>query len=344
MLLLCSCTMQAQQMKTLSWTAEASTYYAVNTASKGSDAFIDLMNTAARTGAGLNILRGSIGIDLTQLHGQVALQYGDITKAVWGKQFLLQEGWIGYRIAPDIDLQAGAFLSHFGVEGLVPSQNYSGIVSTTGFFDPNYFGGIKCYVKLSEFTSAHLDVLTSFNGLEIDGDIPAVSFGIEYTPDTTTQLTCSSILSEEPLDDKTYQLYTQVSGMLRRRQWHLLGELNIGAELPSAATPAMMMTSALLGCYYDVTNILQVGLRAECVIDPHGIMADDRYARPLLIEALSSAGVTATVNYAAAPWCTIRADLRRLSAIDNISVIDANPPVRARTEAIVTVDLVLNSD
>jgi hypothetical protein len=50
------------------------------------------------------------------------------------------------------------------------------------------------------------------------------------------------------------------------------------------------------------------------------------------------------MNYAAASWCTIRADVRRLTAIDSVSVIDANPSVRARTEAVLTVEMYLGGD
>ncbi len=334
---------QPQQL--LRWNAEASWYYSHNTADNGGYEFHDLMNTAARTGAGLNILRGTVELDAEWIHGAVSLQYGDIAEAVWGKQFPIQEGWLGYRITNKVDLQAGLFLSHFGVEGLRPVENYSGIVSTTGYFDPNYFGGVKCYISLSDVTLMHVDVLTSFNGLEIDGEIPALSINLVHTPDTLTQLTLSSILSEESLHDRrAFQLYTQVSGVFHRDAWHLLGELNVGAEIPTSAAPGFLMTSALLGCYYDLTRTLQCGLRAECVVDPHGIMANDRYASPLPINELSAAGVTATVTYSALPWCKVRADLRRLSAINSVSVIDANPPVRARTEAVVTVELYLNSD
>jgi hypothetical protein len=343
--LLCTAMLHAQPRQIIRWSAEASSYYSLNTADNGGYDFHDLMNTAARTGAGLNILRATAALDAERIHGAISLQYGDIAQTVWGKQFPLQEGWLGYRVTSGVDIQAGVFLSHFGVEGMRPSENYSGIVSTTGFFDPNYFGGVKCYVALSDVMLFHADVLTSFNGLEIDGEIPAYSLNLEYRPDSLTQLAWNSILSEEPLNEqRVYQSYTQMSATLHRGSWHLIGEVNIGAELPTSVTPGLVMTSGLLGCYYDVDDRLQVGLRGEYVIDRHGIVADDRYASPLPINELSAAGATATMNYAAASWCTIRADVRRLTAIDSVSVIDANPSVRARTEAVLTVEMYLGGD
>jgi hypothetical protein len=343
--LLCTAMLHAQPRQIIRWSAEASSYYSLNTADNGGYDFHDLMNTAARTGAGLNILRATAALDAERIHGAISLQYGDITQAVWGKQFPLQECWLGYRVTSGVDIQAGVFLSHFGVEGMRPSENYSGIVSTTGFFDPNYFGGVKCYVALSDIMLFHADVLTSFNGLEIDGEIPAYALNLEYHPDSLTQLAFSSILSEEPLvGQRAYQSYTQLSATLHRGSWHMIGEVNVGVELPTSVSPGLAMTSGLLGWYYDIDDHLQVGLRGEYVIDAHGIMADDRYASPLPIDQLSAAGATATINYVAASWCRIRADLRRLTAIDSVSVIDANPSVRARTEAVLTVEMYLSGD
>lgn len=336
--------LSAQDESPYSWTLTASAYNALNTADNGESEFHDLMTTARRTGPGLNLIAGTVKADWGRIQSQVTLQYGEVPLATTGISFPIQEAWIGVRATDDVRILAGLFLSPAGAETNVPFDNYSGIISAPGFFEPGYSPGIKFFAQLSDNLLVHADVMASYFGRTIDGKLPAFAATLEHTLDSSTQVVWSNVVSEEPTGIlNQYQLYSQASFVHHTGQLHFIGELNVAVELPNKSSVAHAMTSGFVGGYWDFAQHAQIGLRAECMYDPFGVLADDRYASPLPIVRLDIAGITATATYALAPWCKVRVDLRRLTAIDELSVVDANPPVRALSEAVLTVDMQLSS-
>lgn len=321
--------------------ASAGLYGSHYTTSRGKNEFHDLLNFAPGDNIGLNNIYLGARATSSTVFGAVTLQYGDIPRSGWDPdQPWLQEAWLGYHIAEDFDVTAGAFTSALGVESLMSFENYSGIISVPGFFNPGFYSGVQVLWKPSTTTFVNAGVVSSFSDFSISGNVPAVSIGLAYAPQPEHLLTIQSLLSEEQLDvGEHYQLYTSITGKLRQNNLHMLTELNFCYEFANTSYTSSYMLSGLLGVYYDVTSSLQTGVRIEALYDPQGALADSRFNKPLPYNTLSMAGVTASISYRPSRWSLIRADVRYLGVLDNKSFIEIDPDARERRELVVSTDI-----
>jgi hypothetical protein len=325
------------------WWLTASGYASAYSSDEGSQPFHDLVTTAPRSGIGGNMIAGSLTATYGVLYGALTLQAGDVPTVVWQPAFpYVQEAWLGLHLRHDVRLEAGAFISHLGVESMIPFQNAMGIISISGFFDPNFFAGAKLYWDVSSTVTVHADVLTSYSGFQYEGSIPAFCASMIWRPDSTLAVYANSMLSDEPLSRGTqFQSYTNIYAEYTTDDIHALAEFNVGAELPTADHGTYPMTSAQLTIFHSILPTLALGIRGEIILDPHGIMANDRYPAPLPITQLNAAGVTGSIQFRPNAWSRIGFDLRRVSALDDTSIIDVDPNIAARTEAVLSVDVFL---
>lgn len=329
---------------TVHWWTTGSFYAASYSSDEGSEPFHDLVTTSPRDGVGVNMIAASASLTYGPLYATATLQAGDVPTAVWQPYIpYVQEAWLGVHLGTDVRCEGGLFISHLGVESIIPFQNLIGIVSVSGYFDPNFFGGAKVFWDVSKTVTLHADVLTSYSGAVYEGDLPAFCASMIWRPDTSLTIYANSMLSDEPLTSGIqFQTYTNIYAEYRSPSIHALAEWNVGAELPTATLGWRPMTSGQLTIMYSVTPVISVGLRGECFLDPHGIMVNDRYASPLPFSSLNVAGYTASVRVTPLSWASIGVDLRRLTALDDTSVIDIDPSIAARTEGVFHVDLFLD--
>ncbi len=303
----------------------------------------DLVGSAPRDGLRLNIISGSVRGRYDAVYGALTLQTGDYARASWmNDMFWLQEAYIGVHLTDAMRLEAGSFSSHVGVESMILTENYSGIISLPGFFDPNYFGGVKYLWDVSETVEMQFDVVTSFNGYPLEQGVPAFTTGVTWQRDSTHMFAGNVFVSRETIEeiDQT-QLYFNLQSTLELPSVHVLGEINYALELADGTASTQAMVSGFIAGYVDILPTLMAGLRGEMLIDPDGILADDRFNAPLPYRTLSAGGCTATVSYRPLPWCMVRADMRYLTAFDDRSFIETDPNVKERTEAVLSVDFTL---
>jgi len=325
------------------WWLTASGYASAYSSDEGSQPFHDLVTTAPRSGVGGNMIAGSVSATYGVLYGALTLQAGDVPTVVWQPAFpYVQEAWLGLHLRDDVRLEAGAFISHLGVESMIPFENLMGIISIAGFLDPNFFAGAKLYWDVSPTVTVHADVLTSYSGFQYEGSIPAFCASMMWTADSTLSVYVNSMVSDEPLTRGTqFQSYTNVYAEYTTSDFHALAEFNVGCELPTADHGAYPMTSAQLTVFHSILPTLALGVRGEIILDPHGIMANDRYPAPLPITMLNAAGVTGSLQFRPNKWSRIGFDLRRVEALDDTSIVDVDPNISARTEAVLSLDVFL---
>lgn len=303
----------------------------------------DLVNSAPRDGIHVNIISGSLRGRYDAVYGAVTLQLGDYPRASWTTNtYWLQEAYVGVHLNETMRLEAGSFSSHIGVESMIPSENYSGIISLAGFFDPNFFGGVKYLWDVTPEVEVQADLVTSFNGYDLRNDAPAFTTGATWQRDSTHVIAAHVFVSRETFEQREHtQLYINLSSTMEIPGIHLLGEFNYAVELPDGDGVAHEMVSGFIAGYVDLMTGFTAGLRGEFVIDPDGILADDRFAAPLPFQTFSGAGATATVSYKPYPWLMVRGDVRLLTVLDNSSFIEINPDKQQRSEAVVSIDITL---
>lgn len=303
----------------------------------------DLVGSAPRDGIHLNIISGSVRGRFDAVYGALALQEGDYARASWMTDvYWLQEAYVGVHLSHQFHLEVGAFSSHVGIESMVLSENHSGIISLPGFFDPNYFGGIKLRYDITPSLELQADIVTSFNGFELEEGIPALTTGITWTKDSSVTLYGNIFFSRETINQQDQsQVYLNAAATVEVDNLHMLGELNYAIEVFDGMLSGQGMVSGFAGLYADLIPTIMIGARVEFVIDPHGILADDRFLSELPYKTLSAGGATATLAYKPLPWVLTRFDVRHLTTFDQESLIETNPDAHQRTEAVLSIDITL---
>lgn len=303
----------------------------------------DLVGSAPRDGLHLNIVSGSVRGRYDALYGTLTLQTGDYARASWmNKMYWLQEAFVGVHISDAMRIEAGAFSSHVGIESMDLMENYSGIISLPGFFDPNFFGGVRYLWRVSDEIELQADLVTAFNGFELEEGVPAFTTGVTWQQDTTMTIIGNVFVSRETINqlDGT-QIYLNAAATIDLSDVHVLGEVNYAVEITDAGADMLHMVSGFAGGYVDLAPSMIFGLRAELVIDPDGILTDDRFITALPYSTLAAAGCTATLSYKPLQWLLVRGDVRYITALDDRSLIEINPDSAQRTEAVISVDVAL---
>lgn len=303
----------------------------------------DLVGSAPRDGIHLNIISGSVRGRFDAVYAALTLQEGDYARASWmNDMYWLQEAYVGVHVTQDLHIEVGAFSSHLGIESMILSENHSGIISLPGFFDPNYFGGVKLRYDISSNVEFQADVVTSFNGYVLEEGMPALTSGITWTRDSSVTLYGNVFFSRETLNqDDRSQLYLNAAATIELPDVHILGELNYAVEVPDGQTTGQAMVSGFAGLYYDIVPMVMLGARVEFVVDPHGILADDQFLNDLPYRTLSAGGATATIAYKPLSWAMARIDVRYLTTFNQQSLIETNPDAHQRTEAALSIDFTL---
>ena len=303
----------------------------------------DLVGSSPRDGVRLNIISGTVRGRYDAVYGSVTLQEGDYARASWmSSLYWLQEAYIGVYLTDAMRLEAGTFSSHVGIESMILMENYSGIISLPGFFDPNYFGGVKYLWNISPALEFQADVVTAFNGHALEDGVPALTTGLTWLRDSTHIISGNVFVSRKTIEQlNRTQLYINMASTLHLSTVHILGEFNYAIVLADANATAQHMVSGFIAGYIDVSAAVLMGIRGEFVIDPDGIFADDRFNAPLPYRTLSAGGCTTTLSYKPLPWLMVRADVRYLTAFDGRSFIEIGPNTQQRTESVLSVDVSL---
>ncbi len=303
----------------------------------------DLVGSAPRDGLRLNIVSGSVRGRYDVVYGTLTLQTGDYARASWmSDMYWLQEAFIGFHLSDAMRIEAGAFSSHVGIESMDLTENYSGIISLPGFFDPNFFGGVKFLWRVSDEIVLQTDLVTAFNGFELEEGVPALAAGVTWQQDSTMTMIGNVFVSRETVNqhDGT-QIYLNAATTIDLSDVHVLGEVNYAVEIADADAAMQHMVSGFAAGYIDLAPSIMFGLRGELIIDPDGILADDRFNTHLPYSTLAAAGCTATLSYKPLSWLMVRGDVRYLTALDDRSLIEIDPDSAQRTEAVISLDVAL---
>lgn len=313
-------------------------------ASKGDSPWYDLSNSAPRGGMGLNILTLGLEAESPGLFGSAAVQFGDIPAAGWDFDLpWLQEAWVGYHLNEMFDISVGAFISPIGIETVNSFENYSGIMSIPYFLDPACHSGVQLTWNAASDVAVTGGVVSSFSSYQLSAGVPSMLLGMSYTPGEDAHLV-QLLASREASDDgdEYDQLYASLSSTTHYESVHLLAELNLAYGLPTDGSASSAMFNGMLAAYVDLAPTWQAGARLEGIHDPSGLFSYTRYASPLPDNALSAAGLTATIAYMPTEWSKIRLDARYIGCLDSRSVVEASPPVQERSELVLCADVQLS--
>ncbi|MBK6605648.1 MAG: outer membrane beta-barrel protein [Leptospiraceae bacterium] len=149
--------------------------------------------SAARNNAfNINLLYLDVNLNSEKIRGRGAVHYGtsvtanylgESTESKIANQFSvrnMQEGFIGFKLAPKLWLDAGIYFSHIGFGNFISRENWSYTRSMVADFSPYQQAGIKLSYELNAKISIHFHIMNGWGNLVETNTDKAVGGFLEY--------------------------------------------------------------------------------------------------------------------------------------------------------------------
>lgn len=222
-------------------------------------------------------------INSEQMRGRLALQAGtsvfsnystelrDSTKG-GGSQLAdvlmhLQEAYAGYRITPNLWVDAGIYFSHIGAEGFISRDNWTYTRSLIADFSPYYQTGARLSWEPNSTWAFQLHVLNGWqNILETNGD-KALGTQIVYRPTGKWTFTHNSFVGREA-DVRVFQDF--IAKYQMSPEWETSVSIDLGLQKKGAGLAKWWGISVLNR--FRLTQEISLGARVEYYEDPESVI------------------------------------------------------------------------
>ncbi len=145
-------------------------------------------------------------------HGRIALQAGTSVQsnyaaeprvgAVSGPDLsrLIQEAFVGYRLAPTVWIDGGIFFSHLGMESWISRDNPTYSRSLVSDYSPYYQSGGRLLWQATPALSMQLDVVNGWQNISENNSGKAGGIRVDYAPTAATTLSYYNFVGDEAPD------------------------------------------------------------------------------------------------------------------------------------------------
>lgn len=133
---------------------------------------------------------------------------------------LIQEAYVGYRLAPSLWLDGGIMFSHLGMESWISRDNPTYTRSLVADYSPYYQSGGRLAWQPSPRLAVQLDVMNGWQNISETNSSKAAGIRVDYLPTAATTLSYYNFVG----DDAPDSLQSVDGGRLRQFQ-------GVGAKL-----------------------------------------------------------------------------------------------------------------
>jgi hypothetical protein len=242
-------------------------------------------------------------ISSDRVRGRLALQAGTSVQAAYYQESsglgllasrlpaeLIQEAYVGYRIADGLWVDGGIYFAHIGFESFISRDNWAYTRSMIADFSPYYETGVKLTFQPSSLWLAQVHVLNGWQNIYETNKNKALGLQLSYTPPSRLVLTYNNYFGDEP-------------GGLARFFNELIGRVSLTDSVQVALTldegsqvlgngtgTAYWYGGALLAHWQLCPKVALTG-RVEQYIDKHGVIV-----QPGTPDGFSVTGASANVD------------------------------------------------
>lgn len=306
-------------------------YYAYDTDASVLPRTFDKRSQNTRPLNAIGFRKNEVNINTAQLtastnadwyRGKMTVAFGTIAQQSWlpSEYLSLQEANLGFRLAENVWLDGGIFLTHVGGEALLPKNNVSSLLSLTTMFEPFYQGGLKLSYKPVEQFEIQLHALNGYGIIEATNPIPSAGLLLAYTPNSTINLIYSGYAgnpraSTEPAAFRLYNDFNVIYNVTDK--FSLRGELDVATQSDIQS----VYHSGFVTAHYAFTPAWSVTARGEYIVDEKGMVS----AYPNLKDAgLVGGGVTLGGEFKPTANSYVRLEARELFLDSNKNKIFAD--------------------
>lgn len=262
-------------------------------------------------------------LDAARMRGRLALQVGTSVQANYAGEphngavsgpdlaRFIQEAVVGTRIASNLWLDGGIFLSHIGMEGFISRDNPMYTRSLVADYSPYYESGVKATWQATSTVSALFTVVNGWQNISETNAAKSVGVRLDYSPSSATTLSYFNYFGDEARDSATQRQPRFYNGVGLRcalsPQLLVMGEVDYGTQRNASGNSTWH--GGMVTGHYHVTPTAVIGGRVERYSDRDQVILVTGVA-----DGLSANGVSVGVDVTPQPRVVWRSELRGLLA------------------------------
>jgi len=179
----------------------------------------------------------------------------------------IQEAVIGIKIADNLWVDGGAFLSHIGMEGFISRDNPIYTRSLVADYSPYYESGVKLTWQPAPSITALFAVVNGWQNLSETNSAKSVGARIDYAPSAVTTFSYFNYLGDEALDTSTHRQIRFYNGVgvksSMSSQFQLMAELDYGRQGHASGSGSSSWYGGMLIGRYQMTPTAALVARVE---------------------------------------------------------------------------------
>ena len=185
-------------------------------------------------------------LDAPRMRGRLAIQMGTSVQAnyageprngaISGPELarFIQEAVVGTKLADNLWVDGGVFLSHLGMEGFVSRDNPMYTRSFVADYSPYYESGVKATWQATPTVSALLTVVNGWQNISETNSAKSVGARIDYSPSGSTTFSYFNYIGDEAPDSAAHRQLRSYNGVGLKSalssQWVVMAEVDYGTQ------------------------------------------------------------------------------------------------------------------
>lgn len=261
--------------------------------------------------------------------GRLALQWGTSVQAntsgeprlgaVSGPEVsrFVQEASVGWKLAPDLWVDAGIFLSHMGQESWVSRDNAAYTRSLVAEFSPYYESGVKLTWAVSPSLTAQAVIVNGWQNVSADNSTPGAGVRVDWVPSPRLALGYDNIVADMAADSAGSRVRTWHDAFVvvtPAERWTWIAVASLATEGPrDSGGGSATVLGGVLTARWQARPTLALVARAEALSDPDGRLVATPGGDPF-----RTFGASFGVDVSPDPALRWRSELRSFSSRDAV--------------------------
>lgn len=205
--------------------------------------------------------------------GRVALQYGSSVVANYSAEpevlaRYVQEANMGVRITDELDVAAGVFLSHIGLESWISGDNFVPSRALVSDYSPYYQSGVRARYRASDRLQVEGHVLRGWQNISDDKE-PALGTKVEYEWSREWVVAHSAFFGHEAGGKRVFNNF--VAHWRREADFGVEATYDLGIQGREDDSTAMWYGWAVIP-HYKFNEMVRGALRIEQFTDNHQVL------------------------------------------------------------------------
>jgi hypothetical protein len=262
-------------------------------------------------------------VDAPSYRGRLALQTGTSVQSNYAGEprngsisgpdlsRFIQEAFVGVKLADNLWVDGGIFLSHIGMESFISRDNPMYTRSLVADYSPYYESGARLTWQPTSTVTAMLVVVNGWQIISETNSAKSVGVHVDYAPTTSSTFTWFNYFGDEAPDSATRHQYRFYNGVGIKSsltsQFVVMAEADYGTQVHATDDGHSSWYGGMLTGRYQATPLAAIVARVERYDDRDQVIIAT--GTP---SGLRANGLSLGVDVAPQPRVTWRTELRGL--------------------------------